>query len=60
MTHVDTRVRLCCDCDGFPVVHIDSGTTQPDGTRRTLPVICRTCGGTGLTTIRPFVASVGR
>ena len=41
------RTRTCRDCDGFPVVAIDTGTLHPDGTRRTLSVICQTCDGTG-------------
>ncbi|MFE9338594.1 hypothetical protein [Streptomyces sp. NPDC007063] len=41
------RVRRCHDCDGFPTVHIDTGTRHRDGTRRTVPVTCRACHGTG-------------
>ncbi|MBO8189473.1 hypothetical protein [Streptomyces spirodelae] len=41
------RARHCRDCDGFSVVHIDTGTRQTDGTRHTTPVTCRTCNGTG-------------
>ena len=46
---VSGRTRTCRDCDGFPVVAIDTGTLHPDGTRRTLRVICQTCNGTGRT-----------
>ncbi|UNS99245.1 hypothetical protein MMF93_24390 [Streptomyces tubbatahanensis] len=41
------HTRRCRDCDGFPVVHIDTGTQHPDGTRLTIPVVCRACDGTG-------------
>ncbi|THA25090.1 hypothetical protein E4198_10430 [Streptomyces sp. RKND-216] len=46
------RMRHCRDCDGFPVVAIDTGQLHPDGTRRTLRVVCKTCHGTGLTPLR--------
>ncbi|OEV31207.1 hypothetical protein AN219_06490 [Streptomyces nanshensis] len=41
------RVRRCPDCDGFPVVAIDTGTRHRDGTRATLRVACTGCDGTG-------------
>ncbi|WP_165906252.1 hypothetical protein [Streptomyces sp. Z26] len=41
------RARFCPNCDGFPRVHIDTGTRHTDGTRTTVPVDCRTCHGTG-------------
>ncbi|MFC4495476.1 hypothetical protein ACFPA8_15195 [Streptomyces ovatisporus] len=41
------RVRRCPDCDGFPVVAIDTGTLHSDGTRATLRVTCSACDGTG-------------
>ncbi|MEW2086914.1 hypothetical protein [Streptomyces sp. NPDC005283] len=45
------RTRICSDCDGFPVVAIDTGSLLSDGTRATLNVVCRRCRGTGLATI---------
>ncbi|MFC4606883.1 hypothetical protein ACFO9E_03430 [Streptomyces maoxianensis] len=44
------RTRICPDCDGFPVVAIDTGSLLSDGTRATLNVVCRRCRGTGLAT----------
>ncbi|GES32338.1 hypothetical protein AB0G60_25710 [Streptomyces angustmyceticus] len=41
------RSRRCPDCDDFPSVAITTGQTNPDGTRKTLTVTCRTCQGTG-------------
>ncbi|POX41336.1 hypothetical protein C3486_10065 [Streptomyces sp. Ru73] len=41
------RTRICADCDGFPVVAIDTGMRHRDGTRKTFPVTCPTCQGTG-------------
>ncbi|MFD9241162.1 hypothetical protein ACFV0D_04350 [Streptomyces sp. NPDC059556] len=41
-----TPARVCSHCDGFPVVHITTGTTQ-DGQRRTLAAACPACKGTG-------------
>ncbi|MFD5097875.1 hypothetical protein [Streptomyces albidochromogenes] len=48
--HTHARTRVCPDCDGFPLVAIDTGTRLPDGTRATLRVTCRRCKGTGTTT----------
>ena len=50
MTHAPPalRVRYCSDCDGFPIVAIDTGTLHADGTRRTLRVACPGCAGTGV------------
>jgi len=48
--------RLCSDCDGFPVVVIDTGTLNDDGTRATLPVICQGCHGAGTIPLRRLVA----
>ncbi|MGA5405793.1 hypothetical protein ACPCSC_00815 [Streptomyces lavendulocolor] len=45
--HSPARMRVCPDCDGFPVVAIDTGTRLPDGARATLHVTCRRCLGTG-------------
>ncbi|MEU0666379.1 hypothetical protein ABZ508_25770 [Streptomyces lavendulocolor] len=47
--HSPARMRVCPDCDGFPVVAIDTGTRLPDGTRATLHITCRRCMGTGTT-----------
>ncbi|MER6474995.1 hypothetical protein [Streptomyces filamentosus] len=41
--------RVCSHCDGFPVVHITTGTI-PDGQRRTLAATCPACKGTGTRT----------
>lgn len=54
------RSRICRDCDNFPVVHIDAGTRHSDGTRRTLPVTCRTCDGTGTRALPPATVRAGR
>ncbi|MFJ6424212.1 hypothetical protein [Streptomyces hydrogenans] len=43
--------RVCSHCDGFPIVHITTGTTQ-DGQRRTLAATCPACKGTGSNTAR--------
>ncbi|MFV0128989.1 hypothetical protein ACLGI4_14935 [Streptomyces sp. HMX112] len=48
-----STTRVCSHCDGFPVVHITTGTT-PDGYRRTLPVACPSCQGTGTRPIFPI------
>ncbi|MFC7919650.1 hypothetical protein [Streptomyces cinereoruber] len=39
--------RVCSHCDGFPVVHITTGTRTPDGQRHTLAATCPACKGTG-------------
>jgi DnaJ-class molecular chaperone len=53
--------RRCPHCDGFPTVHVTTGTRHPDGTRTTLPVTCPACHGTGTTTpARPVLAATGR
>ncbi|MEU4964756.1 hypothetical protein [Streptomyces smyrnaeus] len=54
------RVRRCRDCDGFPVVAIDTGTRYPDGTRGTTAVTCRACEGAGARSIVPAAARSGR
>ncbi|THA25778.1 hypothetical protein E4198_14685 [Streptomyces sp. RKND-216] len=60
MTHTITarRMRHCRDCDGFPVVAIDTGQRHPDGTRRTLRATCPACNGTGTTPLRTRPAEV--
>jgi hypothetical protein len=55
-TPARVRTRICGDCDGFPVVAIDTGTRNPDGGRRTLPVICQSCHGAGTVLMRRLVA----
>lgn len=52
MQHTTGRTRYCRDCDGFPVVAIDTGTRHPNGTRSTLRVACPACKGTGITPLR--------
>jgi hypothetical protein len=42
-----TPVRICPNCDGFPVAHVSIGSRRPDGTLPTLPVACVGCSGTG-------------
>ncbi|MFH8729572.1 hypothetical protein [Streptomyces termitum] len=49
--------RVCSHCDGFPVVHITTGT-GPDGQRRTLAATCPVCKGTG--TRRTLPAALAR
>ncbi|MEV6105178.1 hypothetical protein AB0M28_10760 [Streptomyces sp. NPDC051940] len=50
--------RICGNCDGFPVVAIDSGLRRSDGTRLTLKVVCHVCDGHGTLT-RPVAVTVG-
>ncbi|MEU1624117.1 hypothetical protein ABZ746_01955 [Streptomyces sp. NPDC020096] len=40
-------VRRCPDCDGFPIVAVDTGIRRADGTRTTVKVTCPVCHGTG-------------
>ncbi|MFI8404335.1 hypothetical protein ACIGG5_29340 [Streptomyces sp. NPDC085463] len=49
MSQTSLPPRVCRDCDGFPVVHITTGTHTPDGQRRTLAATCPACKGTGTT-----------
>ncbi|MER7950226.1 hypothetical protein ABTY59_22815 [Streptomyces sp. NPDC096079] len=49
--------RVCSHCDGFPVVHITTGTCTTGGQRRTLAAACPACQGTG---IRTSVAALVR
>lgn len=57
--HTPAPVRVCSNCDGFPVVTITTGTRHRDGTRVTLRTTCPTCNGTGTTPApRPVVARV--
>ncbi|MGQ4414805.1 hypothetical protein ACN6LA_005212 [Streptomyces sp. SAS_269] len=52
--------RVCRDCDGHATTHITTGTCNPDGTRRTLTVVCPACKGTGHTAPAVSVARVGK
>ncbi|MEV5851830.1 hypothetical protein [Streptomyces anulatus] len=45
--HSPAPPRFCPDCNGFPVVAIDTGTLLDNGTRATLLVACHLCRGTG-------------
>ncbi|MEU9609593.1 hypothetical protein [Streptomyces sp. NPDC048057] len=47
--HTPAPVRVCSNCDGFPVVTITTGNRRHDGTRATLQATCPTCNGTGAT-----------
>ncbi|MFI0823156.1 hypothetical protein ACH4Q7_01720 [Streptomyces roseolus] len=51
--------RVCSHCDGFPIVHITTGTT-PDGQRRTLAATCPACKGTGTRTTPAALARAGK
>ncbi|MGW7138808.1 hypothetical protein [Streptomyces xanthophaeus] len=52
--------RACSHCDGFPVVHITTGTTNSDGQRRTLPATCPACKGTGNRTATAALTRAGK
>ncbi|MER7763500.1 hypothetical protein [Streptomyces sp. NPDC097619] len=56
--HTLARGRVCPDCDGFPVVHITTGTTAPGGGRNTLAATCPACHGTGTRSTRTTTAGV--
>ncbi|MET9671556.1 hypothetical protein ABZY68_00470 [Streptomyces sp. NPDC006482] len=51
--------RVCSHCDGFPVVHITTGT-MADGQRRTLAAACPVCKGTGTRTTRAALIHAGK
>ncbi|MEK9522301.1 hypothetical protein MIU24_23370 [Streptomyces venezuelae] len=51
--------RVCSHCDGFPVVHITTGTTQ-DGQRDTLAATCPACQGTGTRTLGTALVRAGK
>ena len=38
---------LCSECFGFPVVSVAISKRAADGSRRTIPVRCTGCDGTG-------------
>ncbi|MFF5918621.1 hypothetical protein ACFY8C_09760 [Streptomyces flavochromogenes] len=52
--------RVCSHCDGFPVVHITTGTRTPNGQRRTLAAACPRCQGTGTRTAPASLAHAGK
>ncbi|MFF8275091.1 hypothetical protein ACF05T_03085 [Streptomyces lateritius] len=52
--------RVCSHCDGFPVVHITTGTVTPNGRRRTLPATCPSCKGTGTRTVTAALVRAGK
>ncbi|MFC8173835.1 hypothetical protein [Streptomyces sp. NPDC057325] len=52
--------RVCRNCDGFPVVHITTGTRTPDGQRRTLAATCPACKGTGARTTAAALTHAGK
>ncbi|MFD6778410.1 hypothetical protein ACWGUN_01745 [Streptomyces koyangensis] len=60
MPHPKPAMPICGNCDGFPVVHITTGTTTPTGHRHTLPATCPTCHGTGHRTTRRTTIQAGR
>ncbi|MFE5912660.1 hypothetical protein ACFQ6B_26745 [Streptomyces wedmorensis] len=51
--------RVCSHCDGFPIVHITTGSTR-DGQRRTLAATCPRCQGTGTRTAPASLARAGK
>lgn len=51
---------VCRDCDGFPVVAIDTGSRDVYGSRVTLRVDCPACRGTGHTPRAAHLARTGR
>lgn len=57
MPHAQTT-RVCSHCDGFPIVHVTTGTT-PDGRRRTLAATCPACRGLGHT-VRTTLLRAGK
>ncbi|MFE0737704.1 hypothetical protein [Streptomyces sp. NPDC058855] len=52
--------RVCRDCDGFPVVHVTTGSLTPDGRRRTLAATCPACNGTGTRTVTVALVRTGK
>ncbi|MFD9241767.1 hypothetical protein ACFV0D_07480 [Streptomyces sp. NPDC059556] len=59
MSQTTPAPRVCSHCDGFPVVHITTGSLTPNGQRRTLAAACPACQGTGTRTTAAL-ASTGR
>ncbi|WP_030201952.1 hypothetical protein [Streptomyces sp. NRRL S-87] len=60
MMHQPPSTRVCSHCDGFPVVHITTGATNPDGQRRTLPATCPTCKGNGTRALPTALVRAGK
>lgn len=59
--HTHASGHVCGHCDGFPVVHITTGSRNLDGTRHTIPATCPACKGTGTKfPARPALAPAGR
>lgn len=52
--------RVCSHCDGFPVVHITTGSVTLDGQRRTLAATCPLCKGTGTRTAPATLVRAGK
>ncbi|MFF9013131.1 hypothetical protein ACF09C_09225 [Streptomyces sp. NPDC014870] len=52
--------RVCSHCDGFPVVHITTGTATPQGNRHTLPATCPACKGTGTRSMPAALVRAGK
>ncbi|MGW0467041.1 hypothetical protein ACWDX6_17450 [Streptomyces sp. NPDC003027] len=51
---------VCSHCDGFPVVHITTGASTQNGSRRTLPATCPACKGTGTRTAPAALVRAGK
>ncbi|MFF9853834.1 hypothetical protein [Streptomyces litmocidini] len=60
MSQTTPTVRVCRECDGFPVVHITTGTLDPSGQRRTLAAACSACQGTGTRTAPASLVRAGK
>ncbi|MEV6326937.1 hypothetical protein [Streptomyces sp. NPDC051909] len=52
--------RVCSHCDGFPVVHITTGSVTPNGQRSTLAATCPACKGTGHRTVSAALIRAGK
>ncbi|MFE4308982.1 hypothetical protein ACFQ9H_12090 [Streptomyces sp. NPDC056517] len=52
--------RVCSHCDGFPAVHITTGSRTPDGQRDTLAATCPACKGTGTRTTPIALVRAGK
>jgi len=55
--HSHASGRVCGHCDGFPTVHIATGSRRLDGTRTTIAVDCPACHGTGTVPARRTLAT---
>jgi hypothetical protein len=47
MQHTPAGTRICPHCDNFPIVAVDTGLRQWDGSRLTVWAECPTCDGMG-------------